>query len=147
MSRVALHFPRRAKALLYGNLLLSLASGTSWFALHRWYRAEGEFGPEPSKLEPWLMKVHGASAFLAMIGFGYLLASHVHVGWRSRRNRAFGMSLVFLIAALAISGYLLYYSAGEVFRETVSWTHLALGLAFPGVLAGHVVAGRRRRHG
>ncbi len=145
MSRVALHFPRRAKALLYGNLLLSLASGTSWFALHRWYRAEGEFGPEPSKLEPWLMKVHGASAFLAMIGFGYLLASHVHVGWRSKRNRAFGVALVSIIGGLVLSGYLLYYSGGEDFRDVMGWIHVALGLAFPCVLAGHIIIGHQRR--
>jgi hypothetical protein len=145
MSRIALHFPKRAKALLYGNLLLSLASGTSWFALHRWFRVEGEFGPEPSRLEPWLMKIHGASAFLALIGFGYLLASHVHFGWRSKRNRTLGVALVSIFSALIVSGYLLYYGGGDDFRDVVGLIHLGLGLAFPCVLAGHVFVGHRRR--
>jgi hypothetical protein len=145
MSRVALHFPRRAKALLYGNLLLSFISGTTWFAMNRWFRVEGEFGPEPSKLEPWLMKIHGASAFIALIGFGYLLASHVHVGWRSKRNRTLGVALVSIFSALAISGYLLYYGSGDEFHYGMGWIHLGFGLAFPCVLAGHVFIGHRRR--
>ncbi|MCB1210128.1 MAG: hypothetical protein KDK97_12405, partial [Verrucomicrobiales bacterium] len=94
MSRVALHFPGWAKAVLYSNVLMSLATGSAWFALHRWVEIEGEFGPEKSPLEPWLMRVHGASAFLILIGFGYLLASHIHVGWRAKRNRFSGLGLV-----------------------------------------------------
>ncbi len=144
MSRVALHFPRRAKLMLYGNIALSFASGIAWFALHRWGQVEGEFGPEKSPLEPWLLRVHGASAFLAMMGFGYLLASHVHVGWRSRRNRRLGALLVGAVSLLILSGYLLYYSAGEDFRSAVSWIHLGLGLSLPGVLGLHVWKGHRR---
>lgn len=145
MSRVALHFPRRAKAVLYGNLLLSLLSGTGWFALHRWGQVEGEFGPQANPCEPWLMRIHGAAAFVALVGFGYLLATHVHVGWRSRRNRLLGTVLLCIISALIISGYFLYYSLGEEMHRWTSWIHLGLGLGFPIVLALHVWAGSRRR--
>ncbi|MDB6074898.1 MAG: hypothetical protein JWO89_2538 [Verrucomicrobiaceae bacterium] len=145
MSRVALRFPRKAKALLYGNILLSFCTGVVWFALHRWGKVEGEFGTEFNPLEPWLLKIHGASAFLAMMGFGYLLATHVHVGWRSRRNRRLGMTLVGTVALLMLSGYLLYYSAGEDFRSAVSWVHLGLGVSLPLTLGTHVWLGHRRR--
>lgn len=144
MSRVALRFPRKAKAFLYGNVLLSFCTGITWFILHRWGQVEGEFGPEKSPLEPWLIRVHGASAFIVMMGFGYLLASHVHVGWRSRRNRFMGISLTGTVTMLIVSGYLLYYSAGEDFRNAVSWVHLALGLSLPLTLGAHVWQGHRR---
>ncbi|MDB6137915.1 MAG: hypothetical protein JWO94_987 [Verrucomicrobiaceae bacterium] len=143
MSRVALRFPRKAKALLYANIILSFCSGIAWFCLHRWGQVEGDFGPEKSPWEPWLMRVHGASAFLAMMGFGYLLASHIHVGWRSKRNRLLGVVVVSVIGSIIVSGYLLYYSAGEDFRTVVSWTHLALGLSLPGSLGFHVWRGHR----
>ena len=145
MSRVALHFPRRAKAVLYGNIAISFATGTLWFVLHRWFSIEGEFGPEKNPLEPWLIKVHGASAFLVLIGFGYVLASHVHVGWRTRRNRVLGLALVTTFALLILTGYLLYYASGEGFREGVGWMHLALGLSLPVTLMAHIAMGKRPR--
>ena len=145
MSRVVLHFPGWAKAVLYSNVLMSLATGSAWFALHRWVEIEGEFGPEKSPLEPWLMRVHGASAFLILIGFGYLLASHIHVGWRAKRNRFSGLGLVGNVLALICTGYLLYYASGESFRDGLSWTHLALGLSLPVTIALHVWRGHRTR--
>lgn len=145
MSRVALHFPRRARILLYGNVLLSFASGTLWFSLHRWGQSEGEFGPEPTSLEPWLIKIHGASAFLALIGLGYLLATHVHVAWRTRLNRFFGLTLLIVIIALGLSGYVLYYGQGEALHEITRWVHLMLGLLLPLTLALHVWRGHRDR--
>ena len=145
MNRIALHFPRWAKAVLYGNILLSLATGSLWFVLHRWFQIEGDFGPEKQPLEPWLMKAHGASAFLILIGFGYLLASHIHIGWRSKRNRALGIALLSTLVLLVLTGYLLYYASGEGLRESVSWAHLALGLSLPVTLGLHVWWGHRRR--
>lgn len=145
MSRVALHFPRKAKIILYGNVLLSLTSGTLWFALHRWGQVEGDFGPEIHPLEPWLIKIHGAAAFCALIGLGYLLATHVHVAWRTRLNRLFGISLLSVIIALGLSGYLLYYGQGEALHETTCWVHLILGLLLPVTLLLHVWKGHRDR--
>ncbi len=145
MSRVALHFPRRAKILLHGNVLLSFASGALWFSLHRWGQIEGEFGPEPNPLAPWLIKIHGASAFLALIGLGYLLATHVHVAWRTRLNRVFGLTLLMVIIALGLSGYMLYYGQGETVHEITRWVHLTLGMLLPLTLALHVWRGHRDR--
>ncbi len=138
MKRVALHFPRWAKAVLYGNLALSFITGTLWSILNRWFPIEGEFGPQKNPLQAWLIKLHGASAFLVLIGFGYLLASHVHVGWRSGRNRFSGSSILGNVTLMIVTGYLLYYASGEGFRESVSWVHLALGLALPCTLGLHV---------
>ena len=145
MSRVALHFPRWAKRVLYGNVALSFVTGSLWFALHRWGQVEGEFGPEKHPLEPWLIKAHGASAFLVLIGFGYLLASHVHIGWRSGKNRRAGLAVVGTILGLIFTGYLLYYAGSEGFRESVSWVHLAIGLSLPGTLGFHIWLGHRAR--
>ena len=144
MSRVALRFPRKAKALLYGNVLLSFGTGLIWLALNRWGQVDGAFGPERSPFEPWMLRIHGGSAFLAMTGFGYLLASHVHIGWRSRRNRALGTALVSTIVLLMVSGYLLYYTAEESLRNGISWTHLLLGISLPVTLAVHASKARRR---
>ena len=145
MARVALHFPRSAKVVLYGVLLLSLSSGLTWWALEKWGTVEGEFGPEKSRWLGPVLKIHGASAFLVLIGFGYLLASHIHVGWRSRRSRVLGSALVLMIVTMIASGYGLYYIGDDDWREKISWLHRLSGLSLLPLLLGHVWAGHRGR--
>lgn len=135
--RPALHFPRAAKVLLYSNLLLSLTTGLGWYVLNRWWQVEGEFGLEKHPWQPALLKVHGAAAFLALIGFGGLLASHISVGWRSKRNRLFGVLLLTDLLLQIVTGYALYY-APEAWHETVATLHLLAGVAFPVLLGLHV---------
>lgn len=146
MKRIALHFPRLWKSALFLVLALSWLSGIAWFSLHRWVRTEGEFGEEHSPWEPVLLKIHGASAMLVMVYFGYLLASHVPVGLRARRNRGLGLTLVYAIAFMIVSSYGLYYIGNEGFRSMVSWAHLAVGFLLPLVLMLHVIRGHRSAH-
>jgi hypothetical protein len=145
MKRIALHFPRVWKAALYGVFGTSWCTGLSWFVLHRWVRVEGEFGEEPSAWEPVLLKVHGASAMLVMIFYGYLLATHVPIGLRSKRNRALGLTLAYAIGFMIVTAYGLYYLGGEGFRSLVSWAHLSVGAALPLILGLHVFTGHRSR--
>jgi hypothetical protein len=83
----------------------SWITGTVWFALHRWVRVASEFGDEHSGWEPGPLKIHGGLAMMAMIFFGYLLATHITVGWRSRRNRIVGLTLVSVIFFQIFTGY------------------------------------------
>lgn len=144
MKRIALHFPRVWKAALYAVILTSWLTGSLWFYLHRWVLIEGEFGEEHSAWEPVLLKIHGASAMLMTIYFGYLLASHVPTGLRSRRNQLLGWLLLGSVALLIATSYGLYYIGGESFRSVVSWSHLSIGLCLPLVLGMHIAVGHRR---
>ena len=143
MIRPGLRFPLRAKLVLYGNLALSLLSGVAWFVLDRWFQVEGEFGPEKHPLQTWLIRLHGASAFLVLVGIGIVLGSHVPVAWRTRRHRRSGLVLLGSVGGLALTGYLLYYAPGPDFRQGVAWSHLGLGLALPVWVVAHVW--RRKR--
>ncbi len=146
MKRIALHFPRLWKAALYLLLATSWASGVAWFSLHRWIRVEGEFGEEHSAWEPLLLKIHGASAMLVMVYFGYVLATHVSVGLRARRNRGLGLALMYALAFMIVTSYGLYYIGNESLRSIVSWAHLATGFLLPLVLMLHVLLGHRSAH-
>lgn len=143
MKRIALHFPRLAKAALYLAFVTSWLTGTAWFTLHQWVRIEGEFGEEHSAWEPLLIKIHGGSAMFMMVFYGYLLASHVPTGLRSKRNRFLGLTLTYGIAFMILTAYGLYYIGGESFRTLVSWAHLTVGFLLPLVLALHVWSGHR----
>lgn len=144
MKRIGLHFPPPFKRLLYALIAGSWLSGTAWFVLHRWFFVEGEFGERHSAWEAVLLKIHGGLAMLAMIFFGYLLATHVTVALRTRRNRILGFSVLGGVSFQIITGYGLFYFGDEQLRAVTSWAHLASGVFLPAVLALHIWTGHRR---
>ncbi|WP_411826413.1 hypothetical protein [Luteolibacter sp. AS25] len=145
MARVTVKIPWVYRSWLFLVLLVSWCSGLAFFIMNRWITVEGDFGPEK---HPWqfdILKIHGAAAFLMMIFYGYLLASHMPAGLKAKRERVLGLSLVAAQGVMILTAYLLYYSAGEKFREVVGYAHLIVGVTFPFLLLAHVVSGRRRK--
>jgi hypothetical protein len=79
--------------------------------------------------EPLWLKFHGAFAFLAIWTGGLLWGMHIVKAWPRRWRRWSGGTLLAALLLLLLSGYLLYYVAGDRMRATISVTHQALGLA------------------
>ena len=127
---------------LFGAGATLLGTGVLWLAFHYGRGADAL----PAPIEAWLMRLHGLAAFIALFLFGVLAAAHVPQGLRlSRRmrwagQRGSGLSLCGLAAALALTGYLLYYFAPDSVRPGLGWLHSGLGLA----MALLVVSHRRR---
>jgi hypothetical protein len=145
MARINLKIPWRFRGVLFALLALSWLTGVTFFAMNRWVAVEGDFGLEKHPAQMIFLKVHGASAFLMMISYGYMLATHVPAGYRSKRQRLLGLILVGAQGFLIISAYGLYYSGGETFRPLISYAHFSVGLIFPVLLATHIYYGRKRK--
>jgi hypothetical protein len=142
LRRPTVHFSRGWKLLLYSVLLLSFATGAGWFVLDRWFFTVDEFDiVQKHPLEPVLLKIHGASAMLVLVSFGYLLATHVHAAWRTHRQRGSGLPLVAIFVLMAASGWCLYYIADVTWRARIAWLHLGTGLSLPILLATHIITG------
>ena len=145
MARVTLKISWRYRACLFAFIMLSWVTGVTFFILNRWVMIEGEFGPEKHPAQANFLKVHGASAFLMMISYGYLLATHIPAGYKSKRQRIIGLSLVAAQGFLIISAYGLYYVGGDQFHELISYAHSSVGFIFPFLLATHIVSGMKKR--
>ena len=131
----------------YAVLILLFLSGLAHYILHGWFMTQGEFGPAPSRLEPWMLKLHGAAAMLGLMVLGSLLSTHIDRFWRLRRNRRAGG--IFLSCALLLigSGYGLYYFGGEQTRALCRQLHIVIGLLALPAFAVHLWRGRSlRRH-
>lgn len=105
-------------------------------------------GRAPDALVAWrggALRLHGGAAMILLVALGALLPTHVRAAWTSGRNRVGGVAFLCALAALAATGYGLYYLGGEASRAAAKWTHLSLGLAEPALFAAHVVRGRRTR--
>lgn len=126
-------------------------SGVGWLLLHHFGQREGAFGPEMNPLEPWMMAVHGLVLIPALLGLGGLLVVHIPKGWKKPRQRTTGMMLCALLAALIISGYMLYYVGNEDVRALTSLGHWGIGVVLPAPFLWHMLQGmavrQRRRAG
>ena len=144
---VNLRFERWHRWCIYlaiGELMLS---GIWWLALHFFLRPAGEFGESVHPLEPLTMKLHGAGAMVALFFLGSLMNNHIRRALKTGINLRTGWTLIVTLATLILSGYGLYYLAGEADRRAWSTVHWVFGLVLPAVLTLHIVLGRtiRRR--
>ena len=104
-------------------------TGVLWLVTHYFFTHQGEFGVEPSAIEPWWLRLHGAAAFFSLWLAGLIWAVHARQGIARTKRRPSGLLLIGSFVVLALSGYLLYYSTGEVARDVVRLLHWSLGLA------------------
>ena len=138
--------PSRFRRFLYAVLVTSWCSGVVFFILNQWVRVDGEFGPEKHPWQFGVLRIHGAGAFLMMITFGYLLASHVKVGWPLKKFHPMGLVSVGSVAFLIVSAYGLYYIGDPGLRALVAYCHAAVGVCLPILVTAHLVRARRRRN-
>lgn len=142
MRHEALRLSPRHRRWFHGVFAGLFLSGAAWLAL-RWWVSRGDPDAAPHPAQPWLMKVHGAAAMLALIVLGTLIPLHLRRGWRAGRNRFTGAGMVAVSGVLVVTGYGLYYAGGEQLRAYTSYVHSAIGLALPLVVIWHIRRGRQ----
>ena len=135
---------RWQRRCVYGVSAWLLASGVLWLLAHYLMRPAGDFGEGVHPLEPWSMKLHGAGAMFALFLIGNLMNIHIRPALKARRDHYSGWSMLAALAALALTGYALYYVAGEHSRTLWSAAHWLIGLAFSLLLVVHVARAERR---
>ena len=134
----------RHRRWIYLTGALLWASGVAWLISHFLVRSAAEFAGAPQPSEAWWLRLHGAAVIGFLVAFGALLPLHVLHGWRQRRNRRSGVTMLAIVATLALSGYGLYYAGDPRLRSWISATHWIIGLASAALLL-HVMLGRRTR--
>ena len=120
--------PAWLRSVLYGSLGLLWLSGLSWLVLHLFFAQETEFGAAPHPWQPGILLVHGVLAVVATFLFGWIAGSHVGFNWHRGAQRISGITLIVLLAALALTGLGNYYLTGNTARAVNSIVHEAAGL-------------------
>jgi len=125
------YFPSRIKHWINGIAVGVWMSGAAWLWVHYLAKPHEAFGMPGNSAETGWLKVHGAFAFLAIWGGGFLWGFHINKAWPRHQQRWSGGSLFVVLLVLILSGYLLYYVADEGSRQTLSLVHWIVGLGLP----------------
>jgi hypothetical protein len=128
---------------VFGGLGILLVSGLVWLYLDNFVRIPGEFGLVKSPMEPLFMKIHGAFAMIILTVMGTLFPIHIKGAWHRDRNRLSGFGMAIVMVIMVVTGYGLYYAAGEEMRHFISLAHWITGVVIPFVLGIHVFMGKR----
>jgi hypothetical protein len=140
----SMHLPAWQKALIYTSFTLLASAGVSWLIFENLIRIEGEFGPERSPWQPWMLTVHGLGCFAFLVAIGTMLPVHVRLGLIGKRSRRSGIATAMIALFMAITGYGLYYIADDGVREWTSTIHWIGGLTTIALLGSHVWLGSRK---
>jgi hypothetical protein len=139
-----IRFGPRHRRALYGVFLGVWLSGLFWLLFHHFLATPGEFGPAPSPLEKWWLRLHGLFAFATLVALGSVLPTHVHGAWQRKKNRVSGVLMKSSMLWLAATGYALYYFSSEANEARLPLLHWVAGLALPLLLWTHIRRGRAR---
>lgn len=145
MTRLKKHVLRPLhKKMLYGISALLWLSGTVWLYFRYYPPMQGEFGVQSHPAQTFCMKLHGAAAmgFLVILGMALY---HIPPGWRKKRQRPSGLSLLVICCLLILTGWGLYYSGNDDRRGFISASHSILGVLLPMIIFFHVWRIVRRR--
>ena len=91
------------------------------------------------------LMLHGMTAMITLVVLGAVIALHVRHSWRAGKNRMSGAVMVGANAILVITAWGLYYAGSDPLRAFAADVHIAVGIAWPALVVGHVVLGRRTR--
>lgn len=141
--RFSFRLERWHRRAIYASGALLLATGVAWLLARYFMRPVSEFGETVHPLEPWSMKLHGAAAMALLFLAGVLLNVHIRRALKAGRNLATGWAMIGTLLFLVLTGYGLYYVAGEADRPVWSVLHWTVGLGAAVLFVLHIVVGRR----
>jgi hypothetical protein len=122
------HLPRWQRQATHLIFAVCAVSGVAFFLKHEMAFALWDVAARS------LLVTHGISAAFALLAFGAVMPGHIRSAWNARRNRGSGIAMITVLAALMLSGLLLYYG-DEDWHDAVLWSHWITGfaavLAFP----------------
>lgn len=89
--------------------------------------------------------LHAAAAFVMLSVCGALWSIHMRAGWRRKRQRETGATLVLSLAGLGLTALGVYYLGDSTVANVVALLHVVLGVLIALPLGVHVFLARRQR--
>ena len=137
MSRLGKMPSWQRSFVIYGMMACSI-TGLMYLLGHQFQIQRSTLGTHS------ILAAHGIAAILATLAIGSVLPFHIKAGFKSGRQLWSGFSQLVFLAALIISGTLLYYGPAEI-RDGVIVTHWIVGLLFFVIFIWHGVICFRRK--
>ena len=125
----------------YVAFVALLVTGVIWLVADQFKGSES--GETWQAIAANVLMLHGMIAMAALVLLGAMIPLHIQRSWRAGKNRITGAVMVTTNAVLVVTASGLYYAGSDVLRTFMADLHIVAGLAVPGLIATHVIVGRR----
>jgi hypothetical protein len=127
---MGINYPQRMSAGLRWAIFMTFGalwvSGCHWLVLHYFFTRPSDFGPLQHPWAPLVLRVHGWLAVGSVFLLGWITSRHVNDRWPQMIKRASGLAMASVAAALALTGYALYYTTDRL-HDVAAVAHEVVG--------------------
>ena len=94
-------------------------------------KSDDPFAVVNHPLQPWMLSAHVVVAPLAVFAFGWIFGNHILPAFANgSRKRPSGVSAMWLLAPMVVSGYLMQVSTADALRHAMAVAHWISSGAF-----------------
>lgn len=139
---------RLQKWLLLASSGVMGATGLAYWWMKNRMEPLTEWAAINHPLQPWALKAHILAAPILVFAVGLIASDHIvkHARRSGLPGRTSGLTALWFLIPMALSGYLIQTLTHEGWLRALSWIHLITGMIYLTGLAIHqwVFGGRRR---
>lgn len=113
-------------------------TGIAYAVMKYFVKTDDPFAVANHPLEPWMLSAHVAVAPVLVFAFGWITSSHIVPKlWNTMGFKRYsGIALIWIMAAMIATGYLLQISSADLLRRMMTWGHwISAGVFVAGYLA------------
>ena len=94
-------------------------------------KSDDPFAVVNHPLQPWMLSAHVVVSPLAVFAFGWVFGNHIFPAFANgSRKRPSGVSAMWLLAPMVLSGYLMQVSTADALRHAMAVAHWISSGAF-----------------
>jgi hypothetical protein len=136
-----------AKWLVWSSSIATVITGVVYFWMDRMMSPVDEFAVINHPLQPLVLKAHILVAPLLVFAIGVIAVDHIWKYFRGtiRRARRTGLSSMWPVLPMVVTGYLIQGITNVTWLEVVAWAHIIGGAVYALGLVAHQIAVRRSR--
>jgi len=137
-------FPRM---VLLGSTILTGLTGLIYWWMDAFLEPTNEWSIINHPWQPWILKAHILVAPVMVFAVGLVFADHIwrHVRARRPDGRRTGLTMLWIVAPMIMTGYLIQAVTAPGWLTALAWAHIGTGVLFLGGLSIHYwILGRRR---
>jgi len=123
---------RFQRLLLLWSAALTAGTGVVYWYMDTMLEPVSEWAAVNHPLQPWVLKAHIIVAPILVFAIGLITMEHIWKHYRSavQRGRRSGLTAMWVIVPMVLSGYLIQSITQESWLTVMVWVHVGTGLLF-----------------
>jgi hypothetical protein len=134
---------RTQQIWLHVSVAMTALTGTLFAVMKYFMKSDDEFAVVNHPLQPHMLAAHVVAAPVLLFILGWTFSNHMlpKLRFGDGRKRGTGLTMLYLIAPMTLSAYLLQIATNDTLRQTMAAAHWVTSAVFVIGYVVHLVKG------